>query len=113
MADTSDPGNWASVVTLMGAIIAGIAAGIAGIRRGEQRAARGFADGDHAALSGGALLLDGHAMSPVVKELRGIRLAVEKVAKQRESAEDRDEMRRRDAMDARLDAIWEEIKKKE
>lgn len=110
MADTPDPGSFASIATFVAAIVAGVIAAFAGIRRGEQRAARGHVEGDPAGLGGGAIFLDSKS---IVDELRKLRLAVEKIAKSREAAEDREEQRKQDARDARVEELLKRLEEKE
>lgn len=113
MADTPDPGSWAAVATFVASIVAGIVAGIAGLRRGERRATQGHAEGDPAGLGGGALFVDSRPMASIVEELRKLRLAVERLGKQRAEAEDREDQRRRDTLERQLEALLKRMDKDE
>ncbi len=104
MADTQDPGNWLAIGTFVGAAGAAIVAFFAGLKRGDQRASRGYAEGDPATLGGGALFLDAKPMQDIAKELAGCRRELARLAKHHEAAGEREEQRRHDARDARMDA---------
>lgn len=103
MVDTPEPGNWYAIATFFGTLLAAVIAGVAGIRRGEQRANRGAVDGDPVGLAGGALFVDSKPLMDLVKEVGGIRRAMERQFKQKEEADDR-------ARDAKMDVMLEYIK---
>lgn len=103
MADTPEPGSWYAIAMFLGTFVAAVMAGIAGARRGDERAKRGSADGDPVGLSGGALFIDSKPIGDLVKEVAGIRRALEKQARVREDADDK-------ARDQKLDIVVEFVK---
>ena len=102
MADT-EPANWIAIATFLGTLIGAVLAALAGIRRGEQRAVHGVADGDAVGLGGSPLLIDSKPMTDLTKEVAGCRRALDKLVKQREDAEDR-------AREAVMDGMHETMK---
>lgn len=112
MADIPEPGSTAATITFIVTVIVGVVTTLAGMRKGAQRAAHGAAEGDPVGLGGGAILLDSRALAPIAEDVKKMRLALDRLLRERAEAEEREEQRRAAAAHARLEELARQLEAK-